>query len=168
MAEKRGAYQLGVEETQVRLTEELLEVCKDYYSVTWDRALSVAGVPVDSVWRLPESVYYHPEICEVPAPTSSPLAHAPESFEQPLAILGAIPLAEITKGFRQADDQGQWAEGEKGKGKGKGKKLSAKLKDAAKEKDAKAETQGADPQAKDVPSSQPSQNEDPPATPTEA
>ena len=48
-AEKRAVYQLGVEETQVRLTEELLEVCKDYCSVTWDKALSVAGVPVDSV-----------------------------------------------------------------------------------------------------------------------
>ena len=28
--EKKALYQLGVEETQVRLAEELLEVCRDY------------------------------------------------------------------------------------------------------------------------------------------
>ena len=28
--EKKAAYQLGVEETQVRLANELLEVCRDY------------------------------------------------------------------------------------------------------------------------------------------
>ena len=33
-AEKRAAFQLGMEETQVRLTEELSKVCRDYYSVT--------------------------------------------------------------------------------------------------------------------------------------
>ena len=47
--EKRALYQLDVEEMQVRLTEELLEVCKDYCNVTWDRALSVVGVPADSI-----------------------------------------------------------------------------------------------------------------------
>ena len=47
-AEKRAAYQLGVKETQVRLAKELSEVCRDYCSVTWDKALSVAGVPTDS------------------------------------------------------------------------------------------------------------------------
>ena len=46
---KRAAYQLGVEETQVRLTEELSKICRDYCSVTWDKALSVAGVPADSI-----------------------------------------------------------------------------------------------------------------------
>ena len=73
--EKKASYQLGVEKTQVRLVKELLEVCRDYCNMTWDRALTVAGVPADSVWRLLESVYYHPEIREVSATTSSP--HAP-------------------------------------------------------------------------------------------
>ena len=151
-AEKRVAYQLGVEETQVRLTEELLEVCKDYCSVTWDKALSVAGVPVDSVQRLLGSVFYPLEIREVPT-------DAPKSSEQPIAIPDAIPLIETAKGSSQAGEQGQGAEGEKGKG----KKLFAKSKDAAQEKPTEAENQGADPQANDVPSSQPSHNEDPPA-----
>ena len=46
---KRASYQLGVEEMQVRLTGELSEVCKDYCNVTWDRALSIVGVPADSI-----------------------------------------------------------------------------------------------------------------------
>ena len=48
-AEKQAAYILGVEETQARLIEELAKVCRDYYNVTWDEALNVAGVPADSV-----------------------------------------------------------------------------------------------------------------------
>ena len=48
-AKKQASYLLGVEETQIRLIEELSEVCKDYYNATWDRALSVTGVLADSV-----------------------------------------------------------------------------------------------------------------------
>ena len=33
-AEKKAFYQLGVEETEIRLAEELSEVCRDYYDVT--------------------------------------------------------------------------------------------------------------------------------------
>ena len=73
-AEKRAAFQLGMEKTQVRLAKELSEVCMDYRSVTWGKALNVAGVSVDSVWRLLESVYYPPKIREVPT-------DVPESFE---------------------------------------------------------------------------------------
>ena len=47
--EKQASYLLGVKEMQVRLVEELSEVCKDYCNATWDRALSVAGVLADSV-----------------------------------------------------------------------------------------------------------------------
>ena len=49
-----------MEETEIRLTEELLEVCQDYCDVTWDKALTVAGIPADSALRLPGSIYYHP------------------------------------------------------------------------------------------------------------
>ena len=56
-------------------------MCRDYCNVTWDKALSVARVPANSVWRLPESVYYHLEIREVPAPISSPPALTLESYE---------------------------------------------------------------------------------------
>ena len=96
-------------------------MCRDYCNMTWDRSLSVAGVPVDSVWRQPKSIYYHPDIREVPAAISSPLAPAPESSEQPLAIPNALPLLEISKGSNQTGDQGQGVEGEKCKAKTKGK-----------------------------------------------
>ena len=78
-----------------------------------------------------------------------------------MAIPDALPLFEISKRSSQASDQGQGVEGEKFKGKDKGKKPSAKVKDAAKVKEAKAETQEVDPKAEDAPSSQPSQKEDP-------
>ena len=50
-AEKQASYILGVEETQARLTKELVEACKNYCNVTWDKALNVAGVLVDSALR---------------------------------------------------------------------------------------------------------------------
>ena len=139
-------------------------MCWDYCDVTWDKALTIARVPADSVLRLPWSIYYHPQIREIPS-TSFPPAPtaAPESFKQPLAIPNALLLPKISKGSSQASDQGQRAEGEKGKDKDKGKKPSTKAKDAAKVKEVEAGTQEVDPKAKDTPSSQPSQKEDPPA-----
>ena len=160
-AEKKVSYQLGVEETKIRLAEELSEVCQDYCDVTWDKALTDAGIPTDSALRLPESIYYHPQICEIPS-ASSPPAPAPESYKQPLAIPNALPLPKISKGSSQVGDRDQEAKGEKGKDKDKGKKSSAKAKDAAKVKEAEAGTQETNPKAKDAPSSQPNQKEDPP------
>ena len=57
-AEKQASYTLGVQETQSRLTEEFSAVARDYYDITWDKALDAAGVPADSSLRWPESVYY--------------------------------------------------------------------------------------------------------------
>ena len=54
-----------MEETQVKLTEKLAEACKDYCNVTWDEALNVAGVPVDSALRQPGGIYYHSDVREV-------------------------------------------------------------------------------------------------------
>ena len=44
-AEKKASYQLGAEETEARLFEELPEVCRDYCSISWAHALDAAGVP---------------------------------------------------------------------------------------------------------------------------
>ena len=46
--EKQAAYMLGMEETQTRLTKEFSTVCRDYYDISWGKALDVAGVPADS------------------------------------------------------------------------------------------------------------------------
>ena len=40
-AEKQAAYALGVQETQSKLTEEFSVVAKDYYDITWGKALGV-------------------------------------------------------------------------------------------------------------------------------
>jgi len=145
--EKRAAYQLGVEETKARLTEELSKVCRDYCSISWAQALNATGVPVDSAIRLPENIFYPPEIREVPA-------DAPEASEQPTVIPNAIPIAKITRGSGQVTVQSEDAEGEKGKGKGKGKKPFSKSKDPSKEIVTEAEGHGVGPKAKDVPPSQ--------------
>ena len=70
-AEKQATYTLGVEETQVRLTEELFVVCREYCGISWDKALDAARVPADSDLRRPENIYYDPEIRELPGPDSS-------------------------------------------------------------------------------------------------
>ena len=130
---------------------------------------NVAGVPVDSAWRQPESIYYHPDICEVPSAIPSPPTLALEILEQPLAAQAALPLPEASKGPSQAGDQGQGADGAKDKDKGKGTKPPLEAKDAAKAKEvevkakeAEAKTKAIDPKAKDPPTSQSSQKEDPP------
>ena len=50
-AEKKAAYQLGIQETEARLSEEIPEVCRDYYSISWAHALDAAGIPADSALR---------------------------------------------------------------------------------------------------------------------
>ena len=41
--EKQAAYMLGVEVTQVRLTEELFAICREYSGISWGKALDAAG-----------------------------------------------------------------------------------------------------------------------------
>ena len=50
-AKKQTSNLLGVEETQIRLAEELSKVCRDYCNISWDRALDVAGVLANSILR---------------------------------------------------------------------------------------------------------------------
>ena len=61
-AEKKASYLLGLEETKIRLIEELSEICRDYCDATWDKALSTVGVLADFVLRQPGSIYYYPHI----------------------------------------------------------------------------------------------------------
>ena len=71
-AEKQATYALGVQETQGRLTEEFSAVARDYYDVSWGKALDVPGIPADSSLRRPKSIYYDPDIHELSGPSSSP------------------------------------------------------------------------------------------------
>ena len=157
-ASRQASYLIGVEETQIRLAEDLAEVCKDYCKVTWEESLNLVGVPIDSEWRQPGSVYYHPEIREVLAAIPFPSALAPEYSGQPLTTQATLPLPEVSKRSSQAGDQGQVAEVAKDKGKGKEIKPPSEAKDAAKAKEVavkaketEAKTKEVDPKAKDAP-----------------
>ena len=109
-AEKQASDILGIEETQARLTKELAEVCKDYYKVTWDEALNVVGVPVDSTLRQPGSIYYHPDIREVPGAILPPRAiPSPsnlvlEALKQSLVAQTTLPPPEALKGSSETED----------------------------------------------------------------
>ena len=71
-AEKQAVYALRVQKTQSRLIEEFSAVAKDYYDITWGKALDAAGVPADSSLRRPESIYYDLDIRELPNSGSFP------------------------------------------------------------------------------------------------
>ena len=116
---------MGVQETQSRLTEEFSVVARDYCDITWGKALDVAGVPVDSNLRRPESIYYDSDICELLGPGSPPSEHPAQVSEVP--ITEQVPLApvEIPTDSRQDASQGKEVETpqskDKSKDKGKGK-----------------------------------------------
>ena len=143
----------------------------DYYDMTWDKALCTADFALMQLG----SIYYHPHICEVPDAIPSSTAIAPDTSKQPLAIQITVPPFEASKGSNQVGDESQWIEGDKDKGKGKEKKPSLEAKNATKDKDAvakkkeaEAQTKEVNPKAKDAPTSQLSQKEDPPAPKSKA
>ena len=50
-ASRQASYNLGVEETEIRLAKELAKVCRDYCKEMWMKALNLAGVLAASEWR---------------------------------------------------------------------------------------------------------------------
>ena len=50
-ASKLGSYELGVQETEVTLADELAEVCMDYCKEVWMKALNLARFLATSEWR---------------------------------------------------------------------------------------------------------------------
>ena len=109
-------------------------MCKDYCDATWDEALNVAKVLVDSTWRQPGNKYYHSDIREAPGAVPPPFATALESLEQPLAAQVALPIPKALEGSSQVGDQSQGADGVTDKGKGKEAKSSSVADDVAKAK----------------------------------
>ena len=105
--------------------EELSVVCRDYCDISWDKALDVAGVPVDYDLRQLESIQYDPEIRELSGPDSS----HPEQATQVSAQLKAdqVPPAslEVPKDSNQDSGQGKETETLKGKDKGQDKKKNS-------------------------------------------
>ena len=71
----------GVLETEQRLVEEVAEVCKDYYTMTWNEALNSAGVPTYSELTRAKRVYFPELIREILTDLSSAALPLP-SLEQ--------------------------------------------------------------------------------------
>ena len=120
-AEKQAAYDLGVQKTQSRLTEEFSVVARDYCDITWGKALDVTGVPADSVLRRPESIFYVSDIHELPGSESPPPEHPAKVSEVP--ITQQVPLApkEVPTDPHLDVGQGKEIEAPQGKDKSKDK-----------------------------------------------
>ena len=101
--EKQAAYDLGVQETQSRLTEEFSAVVRDYC----DKTLDVAEVPAKSNLRRTESIYYDLDICEFPGPGSPPLEHPAQVSEALIADQAPPALVEVPTNSRQDAGQGK-------------------------------------------------------------
>ncbi|XP_065630889.1 uncharacterized protein LOC136068112 [Quercus suber] len=95
-AERQAGYTLGVEETQLRLTKEFAKVCREYYDLTWDKALEAARVPPEADLRQPKSFFYHSDICELL-----------EVSEQRAVDQTLLDPTEAPKESGQAGDQGK-------------------------------------------------------------
>ena len=56
------SYKCGVRDTEVRLTEEVATICRDYITMSWGVALDRAAVPADSDLRKVENIFFLEDI----------------------------------------------------------------------------------------------------------
>ena len=120
-AEKQAAYDLGVQETQSRLTEEFSAVARDYCDITWGKALDVAGVPANSVLRQPESIYYDSDIRVLLGSESPPPEHLVKVSEVPMTSQVPPAPREVPTDSRPEAGQGKEVDAPQGKNKSKDK-----------------------------------------------
>ena len=62
----KASYEHGVLDTEARLTEEVVVVCKDYCTKSRGVAMDQARVPVDSELRRVENIFFPEDILEIP------------------------------------------------------------------------------------------------------
>ena len=127
------SYERGVRDTEVRLTEEVAIVCRDYITMSWGVALDRAAVPADSDLRKVENIFFPEDIHEIPdsAPPEEPLpakattsdSHMPKaeetqpaakdkSLEDSLTIRDVVAQAkEVVPGSQAGDDQPEPTQG---------------------------------------------------------
>nr|XP_023898017.1 myosin-4-like [Quercus suber] len=67
---KEEAFAEGVAKTEAAFKAQVPEVCRRYYSQTWEETLNQAGVEASSDLRRAEKVYYPPAIREATSATS--------------------------------------------------------------------------------------------------
>ena len=72
-----ASYERGVKDTEVRLTEEVVGVCRDYITESWGVAMDWAAVHVDSELMRIENIFFPEDIREIPG--SDPLEELPSA-----------------------------------------------------------------------------------------
>ena len=100
------SYDRGVKDTEVRLTEEVAAVCRDYITMSWGVALDRAAVPADSDLRKVENIFFPEDIREIPdsVPPEEPLlakastsnSYMPEAEEMQPAAKDKSPEDNLT------------------------------------------------------------------------
>ena len=120
-AEKQAAYDLGVQETQSRLTEEFSTVARDYCDIMWGKAFDAVGVPADSVLRQPESIYYDSDIRVLPGSESPPPEHPVKVSEVPVTSQVPPTPKEVPTDSRPETGREKDVEAPQGKNKSKDK-----------------------------------------------
>ena len=57
-----ASYKRGVQETKIRLAEEVARVCRDYCTEVWAKVLNWVGVPATSELRSVENIFFPEDI----------------------------------------------------------------------------------------------------------
>lgn len=86
------AYNRGVDETEIRLVDELAKVCRDYYKEVWIEALNLVGVLATSEWRKEENNFYPQDIRVVPSTLPPPSAPRPPRPSSPSPLRSLLLL----------------------------------------------------------------------------
>ena len=60
-----ASYKCGVEDTENRLAEEVVGVCRKYCAETWIEVLNSVGVPTDSELRKVEKIFFPEHIRKI-------------------------------------------------------------------------------------------------------
>ena len=97
-----------MQETEIRLTNELAKVCRDYGKEVWAEALNRARVPATSKWRLAENTFFQEDIREVLAALPPPAVLTLPPSEQPSTTQASLPPSEVSK---RPDKEAEVAEG---------------------------------------------------------
>ena len=83
-------------------------MARDYYDITWGKALDVTGVSADSNLRRLESIYYDLDIRELPGSDSPPPEHPAKVSEVP--ITNQVPPVPVEVPTDSRPDAGQGKE----------------------------------------------------------
>ena len=106
---KKKFYDLGVQETEAHLIEELDEVYRDYCWEVWNKVLNLTRVPTALEWRRAENVYYPLDLQEAPVALlglEADVAPTTTAPEQPPSTQAFLPPFETSKGPDKAGGQG--------------------------------------------------------------